>query len=104
MRCLLDYIKVYKKQYTVSTVTTFRARFNHYKSDLKLYGRGRGRFFQEMKMEHFFNHDHNGSYKDMMVEIKDFCDPNDQEKCEDFWMDKLRTLYPDGLNMKIINQ
>ena len=55
-------------------------------------------------MEHFFNHGHNGSYKDMMVEIKDFCDPNDQEKCEDFWMDKLRTLYPEGLNMKSINQ
>ena len=104
MRCLLDYIKVCKKQYTGSTVTTFRARFNHYKSDLKLYGRGRGGFFQEMKMEHFFNHGHNGSYKDMMVEIKDFCDPNDQEKCEDFWMDKLRTLYPEGLNMKSINQ
>ena len=28
----------------------------------------------------------------MMVQIIDFCDPNDQEKREDFWMDKLRTL------------
>ena len=39
----------------------------------------------------------------MMVQIIDFCDPNDQDKCEDFWMDKLRTLYPEGLNMKRIN-
>ena len=104
MRCLLDYIKVWKKQYTGSTVTKFRSRFNHYKSDLKLHGRGRGGFFQEMKMEHFFNHGHNGSYKDMMVEIKDFGNLYDQEKCEDFWMEKLRTLYPEGLNMKSINQ
>ena len=104
MRCLFDYIKVCKKQYTGSTVKKFRARFNHYKSDLKLYGRGGGGFFQEMKMEHFFNHGHNGSCKDMIVEIKDFCDPNDEEKCEGFWMDKLRRLYPEGLNMKSINQ
>ena len=73
------------------------------KSNLKLYGEGRKRFFQEKLIEHFFNHGHNGSYKDMMVQIIDFCDPNDQEKREDFWMDKLRTLYAEGLNMKRIN-
>ena len=43
-------------------------------------------------------------YKDMMVKIIDFCDINDQEKLEYFWMDKLQTLYPEGLNMKIFNQ
>ena len=40
----------------------------------------------------------------MMVQIVDFCDPSDQEKREDFWMDKLQTLYPKGSNMKRINQ
>ena len=36
--------------------------------------------------------------KSVYIYIKiDFCDPNDQEKREDFWMDKLRTLYPEGL-------
>ena len=65
---------------------------------------GRRGFIQEKLIEHFFNHGHNGSYKDMMIQIIDFCDPNDQEKRGDFWMDKLRTLYPEGLNMKIINQ
>ena len=40
----------------------------------------------------------------MMVQIIDFYDPNDQEKREDIWMDKLQTLYPEGLNMKRINQ
>ena len=93
-----------KKQYTGSTVTKFSARFNQYKSNLKLYGQGRRGFFQEMLTEHFFNHGHNGSYKKIMVQIRDFCDPNDQEKREEFWMDKLGTFYPEGLNMKRINQ
>ena len=96
--------KVCKKQYPGSTVTKFRARFNQYKSNLKLYGESRRESFQEKLIKHFFNHGHHGSYKDMMVQIIDFCDRNDQEKCEDFWMDKLRTLYPEGLNMKRINQ
>ena len=46
----------------------------------------------------------NGSYKDMMGQIIDFCDPNKQGKRKDFWIDKLGTLYPEGLNMKRINQ
>ena len=87
--------KVYKKHYTGSTVTKFRARFNQYKSNLKLYGEGRRRFFQEKLNEPFFNHDHDGSYKDMMIQIINFCDPDDREKREDFWMGKLRTLYPE---------
>ena len=71
---------------------------------MKLYGEGRRGFFQEKLIKHFFNHSHNGSYEDMMVQIIDFCDSNNQEKREDFWMDKLRTFYPEGLNMKRINQ
>ena len=39
--------KVCKKQYTGSTVTKFRVRFNQYKSNLKLYGEGRRGFVQE---------------------------------------------------------
>ena len=84
--------KVCKKQYTGSTVTKFRARFNQYKSNLNLYGEGRRGFFQEKLMEYFFNHGQNGLNKDMMVQIIDFCYPNDQEKREDFWMDKLRNF------------
>ena len=36
------------------------------------------------------------------VKIIDFYDPNDQEKHENFWMNKLRTLYLEGLNYKRI--
>ena len=41
----------------------------------------------------------------MIVQITDFCDPNDQEKQENFWMHKLRTLYPMDLTIeKLINE
>ena len=40
----------------------------------------------------------------MMLQITDFCDPNDQKEREDFWMSKLQTLYLEGLNTKRINQ
>ena len=79
-------------------------QFNQYKSDLKLYCEGRRGFFREKLIEHFFNHSHNGSQKDVMVQIIDFCNPNDQEKLEDFWMQKLQTLYSNGLNMKRVDQ
>ena len=39
-----------------------------------------------------------------MVQIMDFCDPDDQKKREDFWMDKLQTPCSEGMNMNIINQ
>ena len=34
-----------------------------------------------------------------MVQIIDFCDPNEQEKRENFLMHKLQTPYPEGLNL-----
>ena len=43
-------------------------------------------------------------FKDMMVKIKGFCHPNDQEKREDSCMQTLQTLYPEGLNMERISQ
>ena len=49
-------------------------------------------------IEHFYSENHNGNHQDINVKITDFCDPSDQEKRENFWMNKLRTLYPEGLN------
>ena len=40
-------------------------------------------------MKHFFSHNDNGSYWDMMEEFIGFCDLNGQEKGEDLWMHKL---------------
>ena len=46
---------------------------------------------------------HSGTPKDINAKIIDFCDSNDQEKRENFWVNKLRILYPEGLNYKRIN-
>ena len=76
--------RICKKQYTGSTITRFRERFNQYKSNLKLYGEGRRDFKQKKLLEHFYSHDHHGTHNDMIVQIIDFCDLNDQEKWENF--------------------
>ena len=96
--------RICEKQYTGSTITKFKERFNEYKSNLELYGERRRDFKQKKFLEHFYSHDHHRTHNYMIVQIIDFCDPNDQEKRENFWMHKLRTLYPDGLNHKKINQ
>ena len=37
------------------------------------------------------------------VNIIDFCDPHDQQKRKNFCINKLRNLYPKGLNYNQIN-
>ena len=98
--------RIYKKQYTRSAITKLRQRFNHYKSNLKLYGKGRRDFKQIKLLEHFYSHDHHGKHNDMIAQLIDFCDPNDQEKRENLELldAQRRTLYPDGLNYKKNNQ
>ena len=39
---------------------------------------------------------------DMIVQVMDYCDPNDQMERENFWKQKLRNLHSDGLNHKRI--
>ena len=53
-------------------------------------------------MEHLYSQNHHGTHGDMIVQIIDHCDPNDQEMRQNFWMHKLKTIYPDGLNQKRI--
>ena len=90
--------KICAKQYTGSTITKFRSRFNQYKSNIKLYGEGRRYFVHEKLIEHFYSQNHHGTHGDMIVQIINQCDPNYQEKRENVWIHKLKTLYPDGLN------
>ena len=96
--------RICKRQYTGSTIAMLGEQFNQYKSNLKLYGEGQRDLKPKKLLEHFYSHDHHGAHNDMIVQIVDFCDPNDQEKQENFWMPKLRTLYPNGLNHKKINK
>ena len=86
------YIK-HRKQYVVSTVTNFCLRFNQYKLNIKLYGAGKRGLKQEKLIEHFFCPNHSGTHKDISVQIIDHCDPNDQERREDFWIYNLDTMF-----------
>ena len=55
---------------------------------------------QEKLIEHFFLFSHNGTHEDTKVQIIGHCDPNNQEDREDFWIFRLDTLHPKGLNQK----
>ena len=92
--------KVCQKQYVGSTITTFRKRLNQYKSNIKLYSIGRQGMKQEKLVSHFFTDKHHGTYDDIKAQITDYCDANDQERREDFWIFNLNTLEPNGLNNK----
>ena len=59
--------KICEKQHICSTVTKFRSRFNQYKCNINLYGKGQRGFMQEALIEHFFSNKHNGSHKDIKV-------------------------------------
>ena len=96
--------KICKKQYVGSTITKFRLRFDRYKSNINLYGEGRRNFEQQKLIKYFCRENYNGTHQDISVKIFGICARNDQEKQENFWMNKLRTLYPEVLNYKRINQ
>ena len=55
---------------------------------------------QEPLIELFFSNKHYGSHKDIKVKIIDYCDPNNPERREDFWIYHLDTIYPRVLNMR----
>ena len=48
-------------------MTRFRLRFNQYKSNIKLNGKGSRRFKQEKLIENFFLISHNGTREDIKV-------------------------------------
>ena len=51
---------------------------------------------QELLIEHFFSNKHNGSHQDII----DYCDPNNPERREDFWIYHSDSIYPQGLNTR----
>ena len=55
---------------------------------------------KEKLMSYFFTDKHHGTYDDIEVQIIDYCDANDQERREDFWIFNLTTLEANGLNKK----
>ena len=81
-------------------MTRLNLRFNQYKSNIKLNGKGSPGFKQEKLIENFFLLSHNGTREDIKVQIIGHCDPNDQEAKQDFWIFYLDTLHLKDLNQK----
>ena len=50
------------------------------------------------KLIHFQSLDHNGFLEDTEITFIDKTDPSDPTRCEEFWIDTLKTHYPLGLN------
>ena len=83
-------------------LTKFRSRFNQYKSNINLHGKGQRGFMQEPLIQHFFSNKHNGSHKDTKVQIINYCDPNNPERRKHFWIYYLDNIFQRGLNTRIL--
>ena len=53
---------------------------------------------QNNSHQHFLSENHHGPLKDCEVRLIDKTDPSDPTRKEFFWMQKLKTLAPLGLN------
>ena len=89
--------KVCNKQYVGQTCDRFRLRFNNYASCQRKAASG-GNPPQNSFHQHFLQHDHNGFLEDISIKIIDKTDPKNPTGRERFWIDRLGTMAPNGLN------
>ena len=87
------------EQYVGSTVTAFRKRFNNHKSSLSRYGKGQKEICVKHLYSHFYTEGHSG-IKDFSVQVIDVTDVNNPTERECFWIEKLKTYIPMGLNVR----
>ena len=82
---------------TVKLKDEFRYRWNNYKDNSRKSLRG-----EDHKHAGFFAHfqtaGHNGFINNTETRFIDKTDPSDPTRHEDFWIDTLKTRYPQGLN------
>ena len=57
-------------------------------------------FRHEPLIKHIFSNKHNGSHRDIKVQIIDYCDTNNPERREDFRIYYLDTTFPRGLKTR----
>ena len=82
-----------------SAVNSFCKWLNNHKSSLNRYGKGQRGILGEHLYAHFFDVDH-ASLPDLSVNIIDKTDFNKPAKREAFWIYKLNTFFPKGLNQR----
>ena len=99
-KCVIYLIscKVCGLQYVGSTVDRFRLRWNNYKCSQRIASEG-GTPKQNYFHQHFLRENHHGLLKDCEIRLIDKTDPSDPTRREFFWMRKLKTLAPLGLNV-----
>ena len=98
-KCLVYLLscKVCGRQYTGQTVDEFRYRWNNYKDNNRKSLR-RDEHKQADVFVHVQSLDHNSFLEDTEITFIDKTDPSDPARCEEFWIDTLKTCYPLGLN------
>ena len=82
-----------------NTITPFRLRFNNHKSALNRYGRGQRNICGQQLYAHFWGEGHSG-LSDFLVQVIDVTDVNNPTERESFWIEKLNSYVPRGLNLR----
>ena len=102
-KCLIYLLscKSCSKQYVGNTTNHFRSRWKNYKSNVRKTETGdMENVKQKLLKSHFLQRDQ-GFLKDVEVRLIDKTQVSGPTKREFYWMIKLRTLHPDGLNIKV---
>ena len=100
LNCNLLTCKVCKKQYVGETTDKCRYRWNNYKAYHKKAVNNEA-YTQMFFHQHFFGNGHDGLISDCEIVLIDKTDPADRPtRLEAFWISKLKTMHPLGLNIE----
>ena len=89
------------KQCMGKTTDRFRCRWNNYKMEARKTENGdMENVKQKFLQSHFLQDDHKGFLEDAEVRLINKTQDSHPTKREYYWMRKLKTLYPDGLNIE----
>jgi hypothetical protein len=86
-------------QYAGNTIKPFRLRFNNHKSSLNRYRRGQRNICGQQLYAHFWGEGHS-CLSDFLVLVIDVTDVNSPTERESFWIEKLNSYVPCGLNLR----
>ena len=86
-------------QYVGNTVTSFRLRFNNHKSSMMRYGKEQRGMGGQKPYAHFYTEGHEG-LMDLEIQVIDVTDVSRPNERETFWIEKLNTYCPRGLNIR----
>ena len=100
-KCLIYLLtcKVCGIQYVGQTTDKFRYRWNNYKAEGRKAARGED-LMQKFLHAHFLSEGHSGIEEDGQIILIDKTDSAAPLQRESFWMYKLKTLHPHGLNIE----